>query len=373
MRFRAQLQAMASNEIRDMIQPFRIAEIKRNDPKPVFKAFVVGQEGYAEGSWVGIGKVVKTWFKDAIGKLSRRIVPGMQLFHGHQQGTNEHVGREQVGEVVGGKTQEVDGKFSAVIAAYIFPEFKNLPLDVANIEADFNISNDGQDIRDVDVLEVTGIALGNSAIEKPGFPGATYIGELQAFVNKKIQFTKGEENMSITEIREAIKAEKLKPSDIFGIGDLTKDPMVTEAIEEEKNKAITGEYKNRKRDEAGFDKTKEKLEADHLKEMQEKDAKIKELLTETLKTKSTDLFASKIKERKLSDKAAKFVLTQKEKRFEPENADKLNKDVDDFIDSEIEDFNKIFEEESKDKKTDDTPGGEPGKEGDDSDFAMVPD
>ena len=179
--------------------------------------------------------------------------------------------------------------------------------------------------------------------------------------------------MSIAEIREAIKAESLKPSDIFGIGELTKDPMITEAIEEEKSKAITGEYKNRKRDEAGFDKTKEKLEADHLKEMQEKDAKIKELLTETLKTKSAELFDSKIKERKLSDKTAKFVLTQKEKRFLPEDADKLNKEVDDFIDSEVEDFKKIFEEESKDGKTEDTPGGEPGKEGDDGDYAMIPD
>ena len=178
--------------------------------------------------------------------------------------------------------------------------------------------------------------------------------------------------MNIADIREAIKAENLKPSDIFGLGELTKDPMVTEAIEEEKSKAITGEYKNRKRDSEGFDKTKEKLETDHLKEMQEKDKRIKELLTETLKTKSTELFDSKIKERKLSDKAAKYVLIQKEKRFNPEDADKLNKDVDDFIDSEVDDFKKISEEkvETEEKKT---PGGEPSVEGDDSDFAMVPD
>ena len=373
MRFRAQLQAMAKSEILAMIPPYMLERIKERDPKPLFKAFVIGHEGDVKATLVGIGKVVKTWFKDAVGKLSRKIWAGMELFNGHQMDGNYHDGREQIGEVAGSRAQDVNGKFSAVIAAYIYPEFKNLPLDVASIEANVEVDSADGEIHAINVGEVTAIALGNSKVDTPGFPDATLLGEIQAFVKKEIQFTKkGEGNMNIADIREAIKAENLKPSDIFGLGELTKDPMVTEAIEEEKSKAITGEYKNRKRDSEGFDKTKEKLETDHLKEMQEKDKRIKELLTETLKTKSTELFDSKIKERKLSDKAAKYVLIQKEKRFNPEDADKLNKDVDDFIDSEVDDFKKISEEEveTEEKKT---PGGEPSVEGDDSDFAMVPD
>lgn len=184
MRIRAKLLFMADNEIKAMIPPYFFDEVKRRDSKPLFKAFVVGQEGEAEASWVGIGKVVKTWFADAIGKLVRRIWPGLKLFHNHDE-TNMHEGREPIGEVAGSRAKTIDGKFSAVIAAYIYPEYKNLPLDVASIEADVNINNDVTgDIHAVDVEEVTGIALGNSAVNKPGFPGATLLGELQAFIGK---------------------------------------------------------------------------------------------------------------------------------------------------------------------------------------------
>ena len=51
---------------------------------------------------------------------------------------------------------------------------------MASVEADINIHDVSGDVRAVDVDEVTGIALGNSAVDKPGFPGATLLGELQA-------------------------------------------------------------------------------------------------------------------------------------------------------------------------------------------------
>lgn len=185
MKIRAKLLFMADSEIRAMIPPFFLERIKQKDPKPLFKAFIVGQEGEAEASWVGIGKVVKTWFADAIGKLVRRIWSGLQIFHNHAE-TNIHEGREPIGEVAGTRAKTIDGKFSAVIAAYIYPEYKELPLDIASIEADVNINNDVTgDIRAVDVEEVTGIALGNSAVDRPGFPGATLLGELQAFAGKE--------------------------------------------------------------------------------------------------------------------------------------------------------------------------------------------
>ena len=97
-----------------------------------------------------------------------------------------HEGREPIGEVAGSRAKTIDGKFSAVIVAYIYPEYKKLPLDIASIEADVNINNDVTgDIHAVDVEEVTGIALGNSAVNRPGFPGATLLGELQAFAGEK--------------------------------------------------------------------------------------------------------------------------------------------------------------------------------------------
>lgn len=177
---------MAESEIKGMIAPYYFSDIKLRDPKPLFKAFIVGQEGQAESNWVGVGKVVKTWFKDAVGKLSRRIWPGLKLYHNHAETNDSDAARSEIGEVAGSRTRMVDGKFSAVVAAYIYPEYKTLPLDIASVEANIRVDNMDTDdeIHDVDVEDVVGIALGNSAVDKPGFPGATLLGQLQAFVEK---------------------------------------------------------------------------------------------------------------------------------------------------------------------------------------------
>jgi len=44
--------------------------------------------------------------------------------------------------------------------------------------------NPDDNVHDVDVGDITGIALGNSAVEKPGFAGATLLSQIQAFANK---------------------------------------------------------------------------------------------------------------------------------------------------------------------------------------------
>lgn len=186
MKIRAKLLHMAESEIKSMITPYYFEDIKRRDSKPLFKAFVVGQEGQAEANWVGVGKVVKHWFKDAVGKLSRRIWPGLKLFHNHAETNDPDVSRPEIGEVAGSRTKMIDGKFSAVIAAYIYPEYSKMPLDIASVEADVHVDSitGNDDIHAVDVEDVLGIALGSSAVDKPGFPGATLLGQLQAFAEK---------------------------------------------------------------------------------------------------------------------------------------------------------------------------------------------
>lgn len=186
MKIRAKLLHMANSEIKAMIPPYYFEDIKRRDPKPLFKAFVVGQEGQVEANWVGVGKVVKHWFKDAIGKLSKRIWSGLKLFHNHAETNDSDVTRPEIGEVAGSQTKTIDGKFSTVIAAYIYPEYAKLPLDIASIEANIRIDNmdDNDEVHDVDIDDIVGIALGSSAFDKPGFPGATLLGQLQAFAEK---------------------------------------------------------------------------------------------------------------------------------------------------------------------------------------------
>jgi len=372
MRIRAKLLFMAESEIRAMIPPYYFADIKRRDPKPLFKAYVVGQEGQAEATWVGIGKVVKNWFKDAIGKLTRRVFPGLKLYHNHEETNMPDETRAEIGEVAGSQAKTIDGKFSAVIAAYIYPEYKNLPLDIASVEADIIINNDtSDDIHAVDVDEVTGIALGNSAVDKPGFPGATLLGELQAFAGQS-QHNKGggDVDITISDVKDFIKADKVKPSDIFGLDVLTDDPAVKGYVDEERKMASSGEYAHRKRTDDKFDEERGKWD----KEKKEKDDEIKKLKTETAKIKAVDLFNTKVKERKLDAKQSRFIETKRD-GFEPEDLEKLDKEVDKFMDASLEEYKKtaeIFGEKTEEVKDDTRPGSEPGSE-EEGDASHIPD
>jgi hypothetical protein len=185
MKIRASLRMMASSEIMQMIPESKLREIKAKDPTPVFKAFVVGHEGEARGNLIGVGNIVKQWFRSAIEKLHNKISVGLQLFHGHAE-TNETTDRESIGEVVGKKLLNIKNRLSSVVACYIYPYFKKLPLDVASIEADIDLrQGERTGFYINDVKKLTGIALGNSAIDTPGFEGATLLGQLQALAKEK--------------------------------------------------------------------------------------------------------------------------------------------------------------------------------------------
>lgn len=181
-RFSAKLQEMAESEIMAMVPAQRLAAMREREQHPLIKAFVVGQEGESNGKLIGIGNVVKRWMSGVIHTLGRKIKAGLQLFSGHAVGTNEHDGREPIGEVVGTVVKPIDGRDSVVVACHIYQPFRHLNLDVASVETEVTFMGGRDGVADVvDIGEVTGIALGNSAVDRPGFPGATLLGQLQAF------------------------------------------------------------------------------------------------------------------------------------------------------------------------------------------------
>jgi len=370
--FRATLLNMGASEIKAMIPPYHFDDIKRRDPHPIFKAFVVGQEGKAESTWVGVGKVVKNWFKDAIGVLSRKIYPGLKLFFNHAETNDPDENRREIGEVAGSRSQLIDGKFSAVIAAYIFPEYKKLTLDIASVEVDVILDTGGDDeIHAVNVENVTGIALGNSAVDSPGFPGATLLGELQAFAGQS-QSNKGGRDVDITisDVKDFIKAEKVKPSDVFGNDELTSDPFVKGYVADERKEASSGEYAHRKRTDTKFDSEREDWEKKEKKQTDE----IKKLKTAGAKRDAAGLFTSKMKERKLDEKQTQFI-EAKQADFVPEDPEKLDKEVDTFMDDSLKEYNKtakIFGHETE-EKIEPKGGSGPGSEEEEDDTSHIPD
>lgn len=342
-KFQVKVRAMSETEVMDMVPSRVLASIKAENHKPIFKAFVVGQEGEAKPRLVGIGPVVQRWFKSAIQALAVKLRIGTPVFNLHAP-TNEHTGRTSIGEVVGKAVHKIGDKASAVFAAYIYPEYQDLVLDVASVEADLMVpaGSRDQEIEDEDILDVTGIALGNSAINKPAFPGATLLATLQAFAEKPHQ---GDTHMTPDEIRIAIREGKLKPSDVFDLASLTSDPYVKEHVEEKINNAKG--YDIRKRQDLETKVTT--LEAEK-KTLQDELASSK---TSVLKTKADTTLETVLKTRpKLAgdEKFVKFLKKTYAKDFKPGEEAALERDINKFIDTQVDDYKEIVGEPGKDGK-----------------------
>lgn len=316
---KAQIQNFSDNEIRDMIPADTMARIKAADPNPVFKAYCVGHEGECRANMVGKGPTVFKYLSDAVVKLADKLKFGTSVFEGHNK-DNSHDNRQKIGELVGKTLKYIQGKLSSVVAMYIYPQHKDKQLDVASIESDIEFTKEGEDVKVEEVIDVSGIALGNSAVNQPGFPGATLLGAMQAFGGKEGQMTK-------EEIIAAVKAGNLKPSDIYAKEELVSDKVVIEHVKAEK----TYEYEFGKR-------LKDQLEALRA-DIKDRDAKITELSSQILVGKAEGVFKTLAAERKVDEKALSF-MNRNFKGFKSEAKDEaaLKTDVNKFIDAQLSEY-----------------------------------
>jgi hypothetical protein len=335
-RFIARYQAMAANEILKIIPASEYNRIKAEDPSPIFRAYIVGHEGDSAGKVVGAGTVVARWFRSAIENLYHKIQHGLKIFHEHAA-TNDLEGRTPIGEIVGKSLRWIKDRLSVVAIAYIKPEFRGLPLDVASIEADINFKEDRlRKIYTADVRDVTAIALGNSEFDRPGFAGATLLAQVQAFANKKSHEAEGAnvEGLTAEDVREFFRTAKgVKPSDFFGNDALAEDPAVKGMIETEKRRAGSSEFADKKRLEETWAKEKkeltEKLETAN-KTIAAKDG-------ELVLTKVPALFEKEATDRKLTDQQKKFIKPRLDK-FKATAPEKIEAEFKVHLDKELDEF-----------------------------------
>lgn len=143
-------------------------------------------------------------------------------------------------------------------------------------------------------------------------------------------------DVTIDQVRDLIKAEKMKPSDLFGAEILADDPSVRGLVESEIKRAVAGEYAHRKRTEEGFDKTKTEFE----KKIQEQEAQLNNLKIETAKAKVRPIYDAQKTARKLTEKQAAFIEGRLD-RFTPKKAEDVEKEFNTHLDSEIDEFGKV--------------------------------
>lgn len=330
---------MAASEIASMIDPQTMSRIRAQDPHPLFKAFVIGHEGESEGYLVGVGNIIKRWYRYAVEELNRKINAGLELFHGHAE-TNHEPNRSSIGEVVGKRLMAIGDRVSSVIACYIYPSFRHLPLDVASIEAEVQLEDDRKKggLYIAEVGRVTGIALASSAVEKPGFAGATLLGELQAFARSH----QGENLMDLTleDVRAFLTQEKAKPSDLFSADALAADPII--AAMKEKSPS-NFEFARMRRELGDAEKKLADIEREKTTlsdKVKAQDVEISAGRLATAKQKAAQLFEAQKTSRKLDDRQSKFIQKRLD-RFTPTKPEELEKEFNSYLDSEIDEYGKI--------------------------------
>lgn len=357
----ARIRAMSESEVLEMIPSRIVRDIKREDPRPLFKAFVVGQEGLSEPHAVGIGKTIMRWFASAIKALCMKLSIGTKVFNGHEE-TNAHEGRIPVGEVIGKDLKSIDGALSTVAVAYVYPQFKDFPFDVASIEATVKVPGDERefDIEEPDVIAVTGIALGDSRVDTPAFPGATLQAALQAFADKPPH--KEKPTMNLEEVKQFLQESKLGPSDVFPSQVLISDPLVQERIEDMKDSIRSASIrKNREAEEKIA-----ALEADN----KTLATKLNEHEKTIAKSRAGEAFEAVLTERpklKEDDRLSKFVRKQFERSFAPTDEAKLKDELNKFVDAQVAEFADLFGDVPK-PATKDKPAAPAPKPSDDEEY-----
>lgn len=329
----ATIQAMAKKEILEMIPQDTITRIKETDAKPEFKVFCVGHEGTAQAQELNFGgKVVKAYryVKDMILKLGEKLQYGTVAFNRHGA-TNDHDGRDKIGELVGKSVKMIGDKLSTLAAIYIYPEFRKLDLDVASIEAEIvYIPRDGSDNDVVDIDKITGIALGQSGVDEPAFPGAALLGVLQNF-SKETQHNREAEGSMKTreEIKDAIREAGFKVTDIFTETEITaSDPAKA---------AKQTEYEHAKRVEKALGEEREKV-ITLTKERDDATGKAKVLKEQVASTQVGSLFTTVADTRKLDDKQKAFISKNLKVFKSDKEGDELKTDFDRFVDSQLTDY-----------------------------------
>ena len=144
------------------------------------------------------------------------------------------------------------------------------------------------------------------------------------------------EVVTIDQLRDLVKADKIKPSDLFGAEVLADDPSVKGLIETENRRAVAGEYAHRKRGEEGFDKTKGELE----KQLADLKAEANTLRIATATGKVRPLYDAQKATRKLTEKQALFIEGRLDK-FKPTKLEDVEKEFNFYLDSEVDEYGKI--------------------------------
>jgi len=325
----AQIQAANQIELDEMVDPTTMRNLKAREEHPEIRLYSIGHEGEANLKLPGIGNATFKWVQAAVKLIADRLRIGTPVFDSHTSDTNSHEGRTQIGEVVGKVVKKIGERLNTLAAIYVYPNFKSRPLDIASFETEIAFDHDGQQAWPRDIKDVTGIALGNSSIATPGFPGATLLSAVHAFAVQAFAGEKGDNKMNQSDVKAAVTELKLSPSDLFSVEDVVADKKVRTNLQEAATRV--GNERDKLREQNA---KLENLNAEKDKKLQQHD----------VQSKSASVFDTILTdpERKLDDNTKKFI-QRSLRNFSSgaEDEDALKTDAGKFVDASVKEYGEL--------------------------------
>lgn len=178
-------------------------QIKSSDQSPMFAEFIAAHEGVSTGGMHSPGgrskSAPKRWTRERVAELARRLGPGTPVYSAHPGGNET---RRPVGRVVSAAERPLGGRLAATCLAYIEDPaardaVRSGKVDTCSIEAEVEChrdkgSKDGWVVGAV--RKVTGLALGDSKTQRPGFPLASLVSAVQEFGDETVVVVGGADN-----------------------------------------------------------------------------------------------------------------------------------------------------------------------------------
>ena len=357
--FIGELQHMAEDDLRALVPQDVVDGIKASgDESPLFNVYSIAHEGEADAAMVtaaGKMSVKMQYMREAVEKFAGKVARGVKAFFGHGA-TNDHAGRESIGQVVGQGLREIGGKLHALAAIYIRPEHRGKDLDRASFEAEMEFERTSDDsARALNVSPITGIALFSSKEHTAAFPGATLRAAFQYWA-ETLTSKEGETvEITLDQIKEAVKAGNITPSQVFG-----QDAILNE-------EAVKAEFERVRKENQEKYESKAQYAERQTKRLEEAEAKLeaaeaakREMQTAVTRQKTGDVFAERAKARNLTDKQRDFA-ARSIKEFSPEVADEatLAAKVDEYIEAKLKEYDDVAKLLGVKVETQE-PGGTPG-------------
>lgn len=327
---------LSPQEIKSHIPINVMAEIKEGDPHPYFRAYSTMHEGIARPRVIGENNSVPTkWTRAVIQKAKDIIKRGVQFFIGHNA-DNSINNRRYIGKVVATFQKVIEDKLHNIAIGYFPDKLEADQYNVCSIEGSI-LAQDYPDYSIVRaVKKVSGIALGNDSHEKPAFPGAVYLGAIQAFDdntgdNPPSKNKTGGNPMTFEDVKKAIRDMNIHVSQLYTEDDIKNDRVFSKAFDDVAKAAKEGMI------------SKE----DHDKKVGTLDEEIKKLTKDVSLATAHDKLKKSLPEN-LTEKQKNFI----NKKFKPEKMEDLTDEkIKEFVDNSIKEYSEYASLFTDNKKT----------------------